>query len=200
MVVRGEKRESSTLAEAKPVVRIPHESLSVAEPVRRTAPDPLAPRLVVQDSSPVAVAPSTTQVPLSTPATTSLGAASTSGPASLPVSSSEKSSASTSLQDGIRADDLRLYRTSLAMAARRFKRYPSLAREHGWEGTAEVAFSVTAASPVPVVKLLKSSSRPILDEQAVAMITQAAQVTSLPEGLKGKAFRIILPVEFSLEE
>jgi protein TonB len=52
--------------------------------------------------------------------------------------------------------------------ARRFKRYPPLARERGWEGTVEVALNVRSGR-------------------------------TLPEGLRGGGFRVLLPVRFSLE-
>lgn len=102
-------------------------------------------------------------------------------------------------QDGASADDLRQYRLSLAISARRFKRYPMLARERGWEGTAEVALNVNALLPVPEVVLVGSSGRGVLDEQALEMMTQAARVTSLPQSLKGRDFRVLLPVKFSLD-
>jgi len=102
-------------------------------------------------------------------------------------------------RDGVSADDLHQYRLSLAIAARRFKRYPALARERGWEGTAEVALNVNALLPVPEVVLVRSSGRGVLDEQALEMLTQAARVTSLPQILKGRDFRVLLPVKFSLE-
>ena len=101
--------------------------------------------------------------------------------------------------DGASADDLRQYRVSLAISARRFKRYPVLARERGWEGTAEVALNANALLPVPEVVLVRSSGQGVLDQQALEMMTQAARVTSLPPSLKGRDFRILLPVKFSLE-
>jgi protein TonB len=99
----------------------------------------------------------------------------------------------------VSADDLRQYRLSLASAAKRFKHYPALASERGWEGTVEVAINVSALSPLPQVLLVRSSGRSVLDAQAVDMLTQAAHATALPEGLKARDFRILLPVEFSLE-
>lgn len=102
-------------------------------------------------------------------------------------------------REGVSADDLRQYRLSLAISARRFKRYPLLARERGWEGTAEVALDVNPLLPVPKVVLVRSSGRGVLDDQALEMMTQAARVTSLPESLKGRDFRVLLPVKFSLD-
>lgn len=101
---------------------------------------------------------------------------------------------------GISADDLRQYRLSLAIAARRFKRYPALARERGWQGTADVALNFSALLPAPQISLTHSSGSPQLDEQALDMVSQAARTTFLPESLKGRDLHILLPVRFSLEE
>ena len=103
-------------------------------------------------------------------------------------------------QDGFSPDDMRQYRLSLATAARRFKRYPALARERGWEGTAEVALAFKATSSIPEVVMIRSSGKEILDEQALEMVSQAARSTILPEGLRGRNFRLVLPVKFSLNE
>jgi protein TonB len=97
------------------------------------------------------------------------------------------------------ADEMRQYRLDLATAMRRFKRYPALARDRGWEGTVGVALSVNSRSTVQDVVLAQSSGRSVLDEQAVEMVAQAARVTRLPEGLKGRSFKVLLPVKFSLE-
>lgn len=102
-------------------------------------------------------------------------------------------------RDAVNADGLREYRVSLAIAARRFKRYPALARERGWEGTAEIALLVSGRLPAPEVILLRSSGHSVLDRQAQEMMTQAAQATVLPESLRGRDLRIVLPVKFSLE-
>ena len=99
---------------------------------------------------------------------------------------------------GVSADELRQYSMSLGIAARRFKRYPALARERGWEGRAEVALIFSAPLPLPEIVLLRSSGRTVLDEQAIEMMTQASRATSLPDGLKGRDFRLQQAVEFSL--
>jgi protein TonB len=108
-------------------------------------------------------------------------------------------SAAAPAREGVSADDLRQYRLSLATVARRFKRYPALARERGWEGTVDVALNFSSRLPVPETVLVRSSGRSLLDEQALEMIAQAARVTSLPEGMKGHDFRVLIPVKFSLE-
>ncbi|MEI7611349.1 MAG: TonB family protein [Betaproteobacteria bacterium] len=101
--------------------------------------------------------------------------------------------------ENVSADEMRQYRIDLATAMRRFKRYPALARDRGWEGTTGVALSVSSRLVAPEVVLAQSSGRSVLDDQAVEMVTQAARVTRLPESLKGRSFRVLLPVKFSLE-
>lgn len=98
------------------------------------------------------------------------------------------------------ADDLRQYRVALAVAARRFRHYPQLARERGWEGTAEISVAINSRRGVPDVTLLKSSGRTVLDQQALVMIEQASASTTLPKGLQGENFRFVLPVEFALAD
>jgi protein TonB len=115
------------------------------------------------------------------------------------VQSEAHASAPAASRDGVNADDLRQYRVALAIAARRFKRYPVLARERGWEGTVEVALAVSAHLPVPDVTLVSSSGHVSLDRQAQEMMAQAARTAVMPESLKGRDFRMLLPVQFSLD-
>lgn len=103
-------------------------------------------------------------------------------------------------RDGVSADDLRQYRIALAVAARRFKRYPALARERGIEGRVEVAVDVRSWPPAPELSLARSSGSTLLDRQAIWMIEQASASTTLPEGLRGRSFSVLLPVEFRLED
>ena len=97
------------------------------------------------------------------------------------------------------ADDLRQYRVGLAVNARRYKHYPALAREAGWEGTVEVAVSTFRAQGLPEVSLVRSSGRSILDQEALSIINKASVVTRMPDGLKGREFRVLLPIEFALD-
>lgn len=102
--------------------------------------------------------------------------------------------------EGISPQGLRDYRVALAISARRFKRYPAPARESGWEGMAEVAVIVSQWSPAAQVVLVRSSGRDALDKEAVSMLQQAAGQTNLPDTLRGRGFRVVLPVVFSLAD
>jgi len=98
------------------------------------------------------------------------------------------------------ADGLRQYRLALAKEARRYKRYPALARERNWEGVVTVTISIPMPGALPLVALGKSSGHEILDRQALEMIGQAVLAAALPESLRGKAVSVSLPVRYSLDE
>ena len=193
------------------VLRAPAQGAAPAHAVAQPAPAASAPRPPVVAAPPLAAAsppsvvanadspplPSAAGGQATTPAVS--GGASPPGSASATAAGASQAAPGASGRQALSGDDLRQYRLSLASAARRFKRYPALASQRGWEGTAEVALDVSASSPLPEVVLLRSSGRAVLDEQALAMLSQAARVTALPEGLKARDFRIVLPVQFSLD-
>lgn len=102
--------------------------------------------------------------------------------------------------EGIDADGVRQYRIDLASAARRFRVYPAVARARGWEGTVELAIASGPLVSVPVIRVTRSSGHPVLDEQAVSMLSQAVRVAPLPDSLRGRELNISLPIRFSLED
>lgn len=185
---RAEARKAATLSAKHANRRVEPEQPQVRIDVRE--PSPLvAPAATVAtsasggDAAPTAAVPVAPSAPVSVPA---VGSA-------VPVGPAEVSA-------GVSADDLRRYRVALASAARRFKRYPALARERGWEGTVEVAIRFASALPAPDVVVVRSSGHDLLDDQAVQMMAQAARATTLPEGLRERDLEIPLPVKFSLDE
>ena len=182
--------EARAGASRKPPARKPAARLARRDPPAHFA---TAAPVSVADAAP-AEAPAVSSLP--TPAGAGPAASSAGGQ----LQGGGNAAASTaSPRDGVKGDDVRQFRMSLARAARRFKRYPALARERGWEGTADVALDLHAHSPVPAVAVVQSSGHGVLDEQARAMVSEAARVTALPEGLKGRDLRVVLPVKFSLE-
>jgi protein TonB len=195
----AELRRQRESADAVAAVKAPAQSpppAPAASPKREraavlAAPTPrqaAAPAVVASAAAPEAAAPARpTGVEASTghaPATTANRAAGEAAAAS----------------GGVSADDLRQYRMSLAVNAARFKRYPPLARERGWEGTAEIALELGPLLPQAQVTLASSSGRRVIDDQAIATMREAARVTGLPEGLKGRDLRMRFAVVFSLED
>ena len=106
--------------------------------------------------------------------------------------------ASAPARESVSADAMRQYRLALGGEARRYKRYPRLARERGWEGVVEVTVRLGQAGAS--ASLGRGSGFKVLDEQALEMIAQAARQTPVPEALRGKEVTFALPVQFSLDE
>ena len=122
------------------------------------------------------------------------------GRSPLPDARASGAGLQSSQQEGISADEVRQYRTALAISAKRFKRYPALARERGWEGSVEVVLDFRRVLPAPAVSVSSSSGRGLLDDQALEMIRQAAGVTGIPEPLRGRDFRVLIPITFTLDD
>ncbi|MDR3055325.1 MAG: energy transducer TonB [Zoogloeaceae bacterium] len=186
---------------------IPEESGRRDVPIPPEIRKPTARKLAVSDSQPKdIVVPATASVPLVAEAALTASAAPQSGAgnssgdvaqATAPVTSS---GAVFGQGDGVSADEIRQYRFALGENARRFKRFPALARERGWEGTVEIALDFRHSSVEPVLSVTGPSGRKILDDQALEMLRQAVRQTDLPEGLKGKDFRVPpLEIAFRLE-
>lgn len=97
-------------------------------------------------------------------------------------------------------DGLREYRLNLGREARRYKRYPAMARERGLQGVVVIVVSTTAGITVPQVSLSHSSGHSVLDAQALEMAVLAVRFANLPESLRGRDFALDLPIRFSLEE
>ena len=100
--------------------------------------------------------------------------------------------------DTISLDGVRQYRLNLAREARRFKRYPELARERGWEGVVVVVVNTVAGAATPLVSLSQSSGFEQLDLAALELLEMAVESAVLPESLRGRQFGLTLPVDYRL--
>lgn len=97
-------------------------------------------------------------------------------------------------------DGLRGYRLAIASQARRFKRYPAQAMAAGWAGSTEIRLEVASDGQPRDATVTRSSGHQPLDRAAQAMIDAGAQRASVPESLRGKAFAVVLPVVFNLQD
>lgn len=116
--------------------------------------------------------------------------------------STSSSSSNNAIAQGGEAPDpdvLRDYRFRLAKQVRQFRRYPVQARQRGWEGQVELTLQYLPATGGRV-SVTRSSAYEILDKQALEMIQNAFNATDLPVGLKSKSFRLVLPIDFRLDE
>ena len=97
-------------------------------------------------------------------------------------------------------DGLRGYRLAIATQARRFKRYPAQAMASGWAGSAEIRVEVDSDGRPRATTITRSSGHEALDRAALTMIEAGALRARLPESLRGKAFAVVLPVVFNLDD
>lgn len=98
------------------------------------------------------------------------------------------------------AEGLGEYRLGLAREARRFKRYPTVARENAWAGVVVLMIQGAASSAVPIVSIDQSSGHAVLDAQALEMLEKATRLAPLPDSLLGKRFAISLPIHYRLDD
>jgi len=102
--------------------------------------------------------------------------------------------------EDVSLDGVRQYRLNLAREARRFKDYPRVARERGWEGVVVVVVNTVAGVAVPVVDLSQSSGFDSLDQAALDLVGQAVGTATMPETLRGRQFALTLPIHYRLDE
>lgn len=100
----------------------------------------------------------------------------------------------------ISPEGMRQYRLNLAREARRFKNYPSLARERGWEGVVVVVVNAVAGGGVPQIGLSQSSGFALLDEEARKLVSLAAQTAMMPDSLRNRQFALTLPIHYRLDD
>lgn len=92
------------------------------------------------------------------------------------------------------------YRIAIISAARRFKTYPRIAMDNGWEGRAEVRMVIDANGTLAAISIRIGSGFEALDQQALEMIRKAKPLAPIPSVLRGKGFTLDIPVLFSLKE
>ena len=101
---------------------------------------------------------------------------------------------------GEAVEGLRGYRLALATQARRFKRYPAQAMASGWAGSADIRVEVGSDGRPLAATVARSSGYEVLDRAALVMIDAGALRARLPESLRGRAFAVVLPVVFNLDD
>ena len=97
------------------------------------------------------------------------------------------------------AGTLEQYRLALIVATRRYKRYPAIAMEKGWQGRVEVRMVIGANGMLASASIKTSSGHQILDDQALDMLKKGKTTVPIPGSLRGREFNIDVPVIFNLD-
>lgn len=190
-----------SLGSASKVIAPPApQAMPQPKPVKKPRPvEPAKPKappvLTQQPQQPASLAP-TTEASLATPETTASTVTMT-APVSGKTGKTGIEDRDISLQTGA-SNELDLYLSSLSGHLKRFYRYPRRARQMGWEGTALIDFRFTRAGELVDFTLKGSSGHPLLDQAALQMLSDAAPLPALPDGVTGERFSVRLPVDFRL--
>lgn len=94
---------------------------------------------------------------------------------------------------------LESYSSLLANAIAKYKQYPKIAQMRGWQGTVIADLEIDSKGSVISVKIKKSSTYEVLDNEALEMIKKASPFPTPPESLRGKNFNVLVPISFKLE-
>jgi protein TonB len=94
---------------------------------------------------------------------------------------------------------LESYSSVLANAIAKYKQYPKIAQMRGWQGTVIADLEIDSKGSVVSVKIKKSSTYEVLDNEALEMIKKASPFPAPPESLRGKNFNVLVPISFKLE-
>lgn len=175
----------------------PTQRPALAQPPVPPAP---APREIVRsESEKVATLEPAPSLPGATD-TTAQGAAPV-PPRPAPQSTAGASGAVAAVASGNEADagTLAQYRLALIVATRRYKRYPAIAMEKGWQGRVEVHMVIGADGTIADASIKAGSGYEILDNQALDMLKKGKSSVPIPVSLRGREFRIDVPVIFSLD-
>ncbi len=151
-----------------------------------------------------AVAPETAPSPSPSPPVAAEPAAQPSVPGTArpaPQSAPGAPGAEASARPGSEADTgtLEQYRLALIVATRRYKRYPAIAMEKGWQGKVEVRMVIGANGMVINASIKTSSGHEVLDNQALDMLKKGKTTVPIPMALRGREFSIDVPVIFNLD-
>ena len=80
----------------------------------------------------------------------------------------------------------------------RFKQYPRTARQAHIEGVVMLHFVMDENGKVQSFEIAKSSGRPVLDAEALALIQRAQPLPALPADFPTRTLDALVPIEFHL--
>lgn len=177
--------------EPAPVLhRAPAKPAATPEPAPRKAAPAEAPRAPQPELAP---AESSAASPAQ-PAAPAQAVTAPQAPAAMPATAAAS-------KPGNEADagTLEQYRLALIMATRRYKRYPAIALEKGWQGRVEIHMVIGANGVIASASVKSGSGHDILDNQALDMLKKGNTTVPIPASLRGREFSIDVPVIFNLE-
>ncbi|MDZ4210645.1 MAG: TonB family protein [Methylotenera sp.] len=91
------------------------------------------------------------------------------------------------------------YGRNLQRLCERNKKYPAIAIRRGWQGSGSVVVRFSAEGKLLSMTIEQSTGQKALDDQALEMVRKSLADLPLPSQMKGREFKISVPVDFKLE-
>jgi protein TonB len=91
------------------------------------------------------------------------------------------------------------YGRNLQRLCERNKHYPAIAIRRSWQGSGSVIVKFSAGGKLLSIAIKQSTGQKALDDQALEMVRKSLADLPLPSQMKGRAFKISVPVDFKLE-
>jgi protein TonB len=178
-----------------PPVSVPHRAPDKPAATPAPAPQKAAAVEAAQVPPPAPVAAETSAevlpAPVAAPVQTSTA---NQAPARVPATDTAAKSG-----NDLDAGTLDQYRLALIVATSRYKRYPAIAMEKGWQGKVEVRMVIGANGSIASASIKSGSGHEVLDNQALDMLKKGNTTVPIPASLRGREFSIEIPVIFNLE-
>jgi protein TonB len=88
---------------------------------------------------------------------------------------------------------------SLRSAIEQMKSYPAMARARKQEGKVEVAFTLRKDGMITDISVTRSSSFTALDDAGANTLSKLARFQPIPDAVSETDLKLVLPIEFRLE-
>jgi len=96
-------------------------------------------------------------------------------------------------------DDRNQYGDMLTRHIDKYKQYPRIAQMRNWEGDVLLELQLDANGNLTSSRIYTSSGKESLDNQALEMVKKASPFPVPPASLRGRAFTIMVPIKFRLD-
>jgi len=95
---------------------------------------------------------------------------------------------------------LQLYSALLLQTAQGRRSYPAAALEKRLSGRVQVEISIGADGKLEAERVVATSHHRELDEHAMHLMELAVPLTAIPPALRGRAFRVLVSVDYVIPE
>ncbi len=90
------------------------------------------------------------------------------------------------------------YSSMLGRAIAKHKEYPRIAQTRGWQGECALEVELDGNGNLKDGQVIQSCGYEVLDKKALEMLRKALPLAP-PDALKGRSFKVTVPVSFKLE-